>query len=67
MHKLAYGSQVMFPRSVTYLRPGPSRRSRRTDTPQRCLSESTAQPLFVEQVPVGTGHPVEGAQKPVSL
>ena len=66
MHKLAYGSQVMFPRSVTYLRPGPSRRSRRADTPQRCLSESTAQPLLVEQIPVGTGHPVEGAQKPVS-
>ena len=66
MHTLAYGSQVMFPRSVTYLRPGPSRRSRRADTPQRCLSASTAQPLLIEQVPLGTGHPVEDAQKPVS-
>jgi len=67
MHQLAYGSQVMFPRSVTYLRPGPSRRSRRADTPRSCLSTSTAQPLPIEQVPTGTGHPVEGFQKPVSL
>ncbi len=67
MHQLAYGSQVMFPRSVTYLRPGPSRRSRRADTPQRCLSESAAQPLLMEQVPLGTGHTVDGAQKPVTL
>jgi len=26
MHKLAYDEQVMFPRSITYLRPSPSRR-----------------------------------------
>ncbi len=37
MHKLAYGEQVEFPRSFTYLRPGPSRSSSRVDTPQRCL------------------------------
>ncbi len=37
MHQLAYGSQVEFPRSFTYLRPGLSRSSRRADTPQRCL------------------------------
>jgi putative transposase len=67
MHTLAYGSQVRFPRSVTYLRPGPSRRSRRADTPQRCLSESTGQPLLMEQVPLGTGHAMEVTQKPVSL
>src|SRR6266566_1564009 len=33
MHRLAYGEQVTFPRLVTYLRPGPSRRSSRADTP----------------------------------
>jgi putative transposase len=65
MHKLAYGIQVEFPRSFTYLRPGPSRSSSRADTPQRCLSESTGQPLLTQQVPVGAGHTVEVAQKPV--
>jgi putative transposase len=67
MHQLAYGAQVRFPRSFTYLRPGLSRRSRRADTLQRCLSESAAQPLLVEQVSSETGYPVEVAQKPVSL
>src|SRR5713226_9145489 len=33
MHRLAYEQPVTFPRSVTYLRPGPSRRSSRADTP----------------------------------
>jgi len=67
MHKLAYGEQVMFPRSFTYLRPGLSRSSSRADTPQRGLSESMGQPLLVEQVLTGTGHTVDVAQKPVSL
>jgi putative transposase len=67
MHPLAYGQQVEFPRSFTYLRPGPTRRSRRADTPQRCLSESTGQPLPIRQVPMGIGHTGEVAQKPVSL
>ena len=67
MHRLAYGSQVMFPRSFTYLRPGLSRSSRRADTPQRCLSELAAQPLLVEQVSSETGHTAGVAQKPVSL
>ncbi|MFL5653161.1 MAG: RNA-guided endonuclease InsQ/TnpB family protein [Ktedonobacteraceae bacterium] len=68
MHRLAYGEQVLFPRSCTYLRPGLSRSSSsRADTPQRCLSESMDQPLLVEQVPSGTGHPLDVAQKPVSL
>ncbi len=67
MHQLAYGEQVEFPRSFTYLRPGPSRSSSRADTPQRGLSESAGQPLLVEQVPLGTGHTADGAQKPVSL
>ncbi len=40
MHKIAYGEQVMFPRSFTYLRPSSSR----ADTPQRCLGESSEQP-----------------------
>jgi putative transposase len=34
MHRLAYEQQVTFPRSVTYLRPGPSRRSSRAGTPR---------------------------------
>ncbi|HZR39154.1 MAG TPA: transposase [Ktedonobacteraceae bacterium] len=33
MHQIAYGEQVIFPRSITYLRPGSSRRSSRADTP----------------------------------
>ena len=33
MHRLAYGQQVTFPRLVTYLRPGSSRRSSRAGTP----------------------------------
>ena len=67
MHKIAFDTQVSFPHSATYLRPGPSRRSRRADTPQRCLSESTGQPPLLEQVPSGTGHPADAAQKPVTL
>lgn len=67
MHQLAYGSHVLFPRFFTYLRPGLSRRSSRADTPPCCLSESTAQPLFVEQVSSEIGYPVDAAQKPVSL
>ncbi|HEY6542063.1 MAG TPA: transposase [Ktedonobacteraceae bacterium] len=34
MHRLAYDTPVTFPRSVTYLRPGPSRRSSRAGTPR---------------------------------
>lgn len=34
MHPLAYGTQVTFPRSVTYLRLGPARRSSRAGTPR---------------------------------
>jgi putative transposase len=55
MHKLAYGEQVVFPRSITYLRPGPSRRSSRAGTPQRCLGESQEQPRVADTVPLGTG------------
>jgi putative transposase len=67
MHKLAYSAQAKFPRSFTYLRPpGLSRlSSSRADTPQRCLSESAAQPLLVEQVSSETGYLVDAAQKPV--
>ena len=67
MHKLAFGSQVMFPRSFTYLRPGLSRSSSsRADTPLCCLSEPTGQPLVLDKVPSGTGYTVSDAQKPVS-
>jgi putative transposase len=57
MHWLAYGEQVEFPRSFTYLRPGSSRsRSRRADTPQRCLSKAEDQPRLVETVSSEAGH-----------
>jgi putative transposase len=62
-----YGSQVMFPRSFTYLRPGLSRRSRRADTPPCCLSESAGQPRISDTVSSETGHTAHVAQKPVSL
>ncbi len=60
MHKIAFDEHVSFPRSVTYLRPGQSRRSSRADTPLAssdacCLSQLTDQPLLSEQVPTGTG------------
>ncbi len=61
MHTLAYGTQVMFPRSFTYLRPGLSRSSSRADTSQRCLSKSVGQPLLIEQVSAETGHTTEVA------
>jgi len=63
MHKLAFDEHVSFPHSVTYLRPSLSRRSSRADTPLAspdacCLSQSTGQPLLLEQVPTGIGHTV---------
>jgi putative transposase len=63
MHTRAFGTHVEFPRSFTYLRPGPSRRSRRADTPHSCLGEPTAQPLLAEQVSLETGSPGGDAQK----
>ncbi len=68
MHRLAYGTQVNFPRSFTYLRPGPSRRSSRADTPLAelsacCLSESHAQPRIADTVSSETGHSCDAAQK----
>jgi len=65
MHTLAYGTHVLFPRSFTYLRPGPSRSSSRADTPQRCLSKSPVQPRILDTVSLEIGHPCEGTQKPV--
>jgi putative transposase len=67
MHKMAFGTPVMFPRSVTYLRPESLRSSSRADTPQRCLSQSLAQPRIVDTVSSEIGHPGDGAQKPVNL
>jgi len=68
MHTLAFSEHVMFPRSVTYLRPGLARRSRRADTPLAssdacCLSQLPDQPLLLEQVSSETGQTVEVAQK----
>jgi putative transposase len=65
MHLDAFDTHLKFPRSFTYLRPGLSRRSSRAGTPRSCLRESTGQPLLREQVPLGTGHTVGVAQKPV--
>jgi putative transposase len=67
MHRLAYGTHIMFPRSFTYLRPGPSSSSRRADTPQRCLSQSLAQPRSRATISSEIGHPGDDAQKPVRL
>jgi putative transposase len=68
MHRLAFGEQVEFPRSFTYLRPGLSRTSSsRADTPQGCLSESLAQPRIADTVSSEIGYPGDVAQKPVRL
>jgi putative transposase len=72
MHCIAYDQKVMFPRSITYLRPGRVRRSSRADAPLAssdacCLSQPTHQPLLLEQVPFGTGQPVGVAQKLISF
>ncbi len=56
MHKLAFGEQGEFPRSFTYRRPSPSRKSRsRADTSPCCLDESHEQPRLVEMVSLETG------------
>jgi putative transposase len=68
MHRLAFGEQVEFPRSFTYLRPGSTRtRSRRADTPLSCLSESPAQPRIADTLSSERGSPGDAAQKPVCL
>jgi putative transposase len=67
MHRLAFNTQVLFPRSFTYLRPGLSRSSSsRADMPlvsseTCCLSESDAQALLAEQVSSETAHPADAA------
>jgi putative transposase len=63
MHQLAFGEQVEFPRSFTYLRPSSSR----AGTPQRCLSESPVHPRIADTVSSEAGSPGDAAQKPVSL
>ena len=68
MHQDAFGVPLKFPRSFTYLRPGPLRvrkRSSRADTPLRCLDQPTGQPHRAEMVSLETGHTVAGVQKPV--
>jgi putative transposase len=68
MHQLAFDEHVMFPRSMTYLRPSKSRRSSRADAPLAssdacCLRQSPHQPLLSEQVSSETGHIVGVTQK----
>ncbi len=68
MHRLAFGEQMKFPRSFTYLRPGMSRKSSsRADTPLCCLSESVPQPHVSDVVPTGADYRTDVAQKPVTL
>ena len=67
MHALAFGTQVEFPRSFTYRRPGSSRSRRRADTPRRCLDKLAGQPHLAEMAPLGAGHTLSVVEKPVSL
>jgi putative transposase len=65
MHPLAFGTHPKFPRSFTYLRPGPARsRSSRADTPQRCLDKPAGQPHLAEMVSPETGHTAGLVEKP---
>jgi putative transposase len=67
MHRLAYGEQVEFPRSFTYLRPGTSRSSSsRADTPRSCSSKAEDQPRIADTVSSEAGHTPDVARKPVS-
>jgi putative transposase len=73
MHSLASNTQVRFPRSFTYLRPGPVRdwkRSSRAGTPlgtsvSCCSDESAGQPPRAARVSLETGHSADAARKPV--
>jgi putative transposase len=65
MHRDLFGIHLKFPRSFTYRRSGPTRSRSRAGTPQSCVSESAGQPLLPEQAPLGAGHTVDAAQKPV--
>jgi putative transposase len=73
MHQDAFGIHLKFPRSFTYLRPGPLRigkRSSRAGTSlaskeARCPGQLAAQPRVPDTVPSGTGHPTDDARKPV--
>jgi hypothetical protein len=55
MHRAAFGEQVEFPRSFTYLRPGSSRSSSRADTPPCCLGKSNEQPRIQDTVSTEMG------------
>src|SRR5215469_11481787 len=64
MHPLAFGTHPKFPRSFTYLRPGPLRtrkRSSRADAPKRYPSESAAQPHVSDADLLRTGRPSDAA------
>ncbi len=68
MHTLAFGEHVMFPRSVTYRRPGPVRRRSRADAPLAsldacCLSEARGQPPVADRVSSEAGAPRAVVQK----
>jgi putative transposase len=68
MHLDAFGIHLKFPRSFTYLRPGPLRirkRSSRADTPHRCLDQLAVQPRIADTVSLETGHTAGDVQKPV--
>ncbi len=68
MHQDAFGIHLKFPRSFTYLRPGPlatRKRSSRADTPHRCLDEPAGQPRIADTLSSETGHTVGAVQNPV--
>jgi hypothetical protein len=59
MHQDAFGVHLKFPRSFTYLRPGPLRTrkwSSRAGTPHRCLDQPAGQPHLAEMVSPEKGH-----------
>jgi putative transposase len=73
MHQDAFGMHVKFPRSFTYLRPGPLRtgvRSSRAGTPlvehsTCCLDQPPAHAPLAERVSSEAGYPGGDVQKPV--
>jgi putative transposase len=73
MHQDAFGIHPKFPRSFTYLRPGPLRtgaRSSRAGMPlvsneTSCLDQPLAHPPLAERVSSETGRPGGDVQKPV--
>jgi putative transposase len=73
MHSIAFNTHPKFPRSFTYLRPGPLRRGARSSRAGTslvlketcCLDQPSAHPHLAEMVSSETGSPAGDVQKPV--